>query len=53
MDVSNVNDDDDDGDVAVEENANHHFEITELREELRRMDTLQESLVREVVLRGR
>ena len=52
VDVSNVHDDGgggDVGEVANEENAL----VSELKEELRRMDVLQDSLVREVVLRGR
>ena len=57
MDVSNANDDDDGGvgEVAVDESGNEGDAalVTELKEELRRMDELQESLVREVVLRGR
>ena len=54
-----MNDDDDGGvgvgEVAVDESGNEGDAalVTELKEELRRMDELQESLVREVVLRGR
>ena len=41
------------GEVAVDENANEDRLVTELKDELQMMDKLQESLVREVVLRGR
>ena len=63
--ITLIGDDDDDldrevdlsdggvGEVAVDENANEDRLVTELKDELQMMDKLQESLVREVVLRGR
>ena len=49
MNVSHIDEDGGAGEVSAQDDAL----VAELKEELRRMDELQESLVREVVLRGR
>ena len=53
MNVSHVDEDGGGGDGGAGEVSAQDALVAELKEELRRMDELQESLVREVVLRGR
>ena len=52
MNVSHIDEDGGDGGAGEVSSAQDAL-VAELKEELRRMDELQESLVREVVLRGR
>ena len=53
VNVSQIDEDDGGGDGGAGEVSPQDALVAELKEELRRMDELQESLVREVVLRGR
>ena len=53
VNVSHIDEDEGGGDGGAGEVAAQDALVAELKEELRRMDELHESLVREVVLRGR